>query len=222
MAACSSAWSLLGTWKLRFVYGGNYDHDMTVIAQSDGVLTGTGGYPAGGSHTHKWTMNGLVSGSLVTLNIAYQTGNPGYTLVASGTIAADGTMSGLWTSNASQSGTWSTLAGAAYWSVLCTGKGKFHYWDVNGDWYYADVQYVRVEGDMAYFAGPVTSASQSGWTSYWVMVAVKDGGEPAYLVDKIWGVFTDMPTAIHYVQTSTAPDGEFSITSGNLQVHTYK
>jgi len=167
-------------------------------------------------------MVGTLSGDSVTLDIAYQTGNLGYTLSATGTIAPDGTMSGAWTSNAGQSGTWSTLTGAAYWDVPCTGKGQFHYWDANGDWYYADVQYTHVEGDMAYFAGPVTSASQPDWTSYWVMVAVKDYGEPGRTGDQIWGVFTDMATAIYHVQVGITPNGAFDVTSGNLTVHTYE
>ena len=71
---------------------------------------GVGGYPAGGPYSHAWTLTGLVTGNQIQFTIIYQTGNPGYTVWATGTISPGGTyMSGTWDSSAGQHGTWETL-----------------------------------------------------------------------------------------------------------------
>jgi hypothetical protein len=45
--------NLIGDWILRFVYEGNWDHDMTIITQDkDGNFAGEGGYPSGGPYSH--------------------------------------------------------------------------------------------------------------------------------------------------------------------------
>jgi hypothetical protein len=108
------AWNLEGSWVLRFILGGNWDHDMTVDSQTDGNFSGTGGYPAGGAHTHTWNVTGTVSGDNVSFHIVYLTGNPGYELWADGTIAADGSMNGTWHATG-QPGpyNWMTLSGTA-------------------------------------------------------------------------------------------------------------
>ncbi|WP_455369934.1 hypothetical protein [[Eubacterium] cellulosolvens] len=110
-------WNLEGEWVLRFIYpqgGSNYDHDMTVTVQADGTFEGTGGYPAGGSHSHTWEIEGTVVGDEVEFHIVYLTGNPGYELQAEGIIASDGTMSGTWTATG-QPGpyNWMSLDGLA-------------------------------------------------------------------------------------------------------------
>ncbi|MFX0054888.1 MAG: hypothetical protein ACFFAX_12585 [Promethearchaeota archaeon] len=113
-------WNLEGDWVLRFVYGTNYDHDMTVTFQdADGTFEGIGGYPAGATtYTHPWTVTGKVDGNAIEFTIVYGSGapNPGYTVWATGTIAADGTMSGTWSSSTNQNGAWSSLSGAAQWT----------------------------------------------------------------------------------------------------------
>jgi len=217
-------WNLNGNWVLDFNStnwpGGNpYRHDMVV---SNG--TATGGWPTGGSYTNNW--NAIVSliGDQVTIIAVYLPGSGTYpyTFTAVGTIQSNGTMSGSWSDTKGDTGSWSSTSGGATQIVTgCEGKGMFHYSDVNGDWYYADVKYVNVDGADAYFAGLVTSASNASWIGNWVSVAVHDGGEPAYLVDAVWGSFTDMNTAKLNVANKVKPNGKFDITSGNLQVHTY-
>jgi hypothetical protein len=77
-------WNLIGEWVLRFVYGGNYDHDMIISSQdTDGNFEGYGGYPSGSpKYSHPWTMTGEVSGNAVEFIIVYGLGapNPGYTV----------------------------------------------------------------------------------------------------------------------------------------------
>ncbi|MFW9864364.1 MAG: hypothetical protein ACFFET_18910 [Candidatus Thorarchaeota archaeon] len=112
-------WNLEGDWVLRFFWGGNWDHDMTVTFQeADGTFEGTGGYPAGLTYTHTWTVTGIVDGNAVVFTIVYDSDsqNPGYTVWATGTIAADGTMSGTWSSSQNQDGPWWSLSGAAQWT----------------------------------------------------------------------------------------------------------
>jgi len=103
---------ITGDWILRFhLGGGNWDHDMTITSQdAAGNIQGVGGYPAGGPYSHAWTLTGLVTGDQIQFTIIYQTGNPGYTVWAQGTISPGGTyMSGTWDSSAGQQGTWETL-----------------------------------------------------------------------------------------------------------------
>jgi hypothetical protein len=108
-------WDLTGVWELRFVYGSNYDHDMTVTVHDvwgDGSFVGTGGYPAGGSYSITWTVDGSVSDDAVEFTITYDPPST-YEVDAVGTIAGDGTMGGTWSSNIGQSGNWMSISGAA-------------------------------------------------------------------------------------------------------------
>lgn len=203
--------------------GGNpYSHDMTVTGDE-----ATGGWPASGSHTNSWNATVTVASNDVTIVAEYEPGSGvyPYTFTAVGTLAADGTLSGTWTDTLDDSGTWSSFSGAAM--LNCEGKGEFHYSDANDNWYDVDIQYVNVVDDKAYFAGPVVAASNAGWLSNWLSAAVEDNGEPAYGVDKIWGIFTDMSTAKYNVGFQILPlnpgsdPGPYIATSGNLQVHTY-
>jgi hypothetical protein len=225
LSTSSVDWNLDGNWVLdlnstNWPSGNPYRHDMVI---SGG--TASGGWPTGGSYINSWNATVSLIGNQITIVAVYLLGSGvfPYTFTAIGTIAPDGTMtSGTWTDSLKDIGDWSSTLGAATQIVTgYDGKGMFHYSDVNGDWYYADVKYVNVDGTDAYFAGLVTSASQASWVGNWVSVAVHDGGEPAYLVDAVWGTFTDENTAKLNVANKTRPDGEFLITSGNLQVHTY-
>ena len=109
-------WNLVGDWTLRFVYGGNYDHDMTVTLQEDPVCGVGSAFEGFGIFVpdtlYTWTVTGTVAGNAVSFHILYTGTNAGYYVDAVGTIADDGTMSGTW-SNPSQSGTWSSTAGHA-------------------------------------------------------------------------------------------------------------
>jgi len=109
-----TGWNVVGTWVLRFNLGGNYDHDITILVQSDGIFSGTGGYPASGppysiTETVTGTIN-VMTGA-VTLHSVY---NNGYWYDAVGTIASDGTMSGTWGNTSQGYGhSWFSISGNA-------------------------------------------------------------------------------------------------------------
>jgi hypothetical protein len=113
--------NVMGTWKWLVL--GTYAHDLVInIENHDGTFSGTGGYPAGSSpytspgQTPETITGGQVTGDQVTFTTTY-TGpyNPGYSVTVTGTIAADGTMSGTspWE--------WHTTSGAVkLWPGLYT------------------------------------------------------------------------------------------------------
>lgn len=110
-------WNVTGDWVLTFVYGGNWNHDIHITTQNpDGTFNGTGGYPAGGPYSITETISGTVSDNNITIHSVYA--GSVYTYDAVGTIAADGSMSGTLTTNASQSGSWSAPAGSATREVI--------------------------------------------------------------------------------------------------------
>lgn len=112
----SLKWNIVGDWELRFVIGGNYDHNMTVNFQNmyTGVFSGTGYYITNPSYT--WNIQGTsnVVGNTITLDLIYTGTNSGYTVHAVGTIDSEGhIVSGTCSTSASQSGTWSSTSGEA-------------------------------------------------------------------------------------------------------------
>ena len=55
-----------------------------------------------------------------------------------------------------------------------------------------DVQFLKVDGNTAWFAGQVTSVTVTGtnpqiYVGHWILYQVVDGGEPGIGVDEIWG-----------------------------------
>jgi hypothetical protein len=110
----SYTWLVLGT----------YSHDLVITTQNpDGTFSGTGGYPAGGPYQTTEIITGQVTGNQITFTTTYLGPyGTGYTATASGTIAADGSMSGTspweWhtTSGAAQLG-----SGSTGWPNLFTG-----------------------------------------------------------------------------------------------------
>lgn len=116
-----TGWNVAGTWVLRFNLGGNYDHDIT-LAQSNGVLTGTGGYPAGGPpYSITETITGTID--VVTGAVAiHSVYNNGYWYDAIGIIAPGGTMSGTWGNTSQGYGhSWSSISGNAVTHTGSTG-----------------------------------------------------------------------------------------------------
>jgi len=112
----SEKWGIVGDWSLRFMYGGAYDHEMTVTFQNmhTGEFTGTGHYIP--TPTTTWDIQGTsgVVGDTITLDLIYTGNNPGYTVHAVGTIDSGGyIVNGTWSSSASQSGEWSSFDGKA-------------------------------------------------------------------------------------------------------------
>ena len=108
-----TGWNIVGTWVIRFVLGGNWDHDITITVQSDGTFSGYGGWPAGGPYNITETVTGTIDvmSGAITIHSVY---NTGYWYDATGTIASDGTMSGTW-GNPGQgySHSWLSISGNA-------------------------------------------------------------------------------------------------------------
>ncbi len=99
-AQAATTWDVSGTYE--WLVMGTYAHDMTLVMNPDGTFTGTGGYPAGNApytnpgETGELITNGVVSGNNISFTLTY-TGpfSPGSTWNFSGTIAPDGSMSGV-------------------------------------------------------------------------------------------------------------------------------
>jgi hypothetical protein len=92
---------------------GTYHHDMEITTQNpDGTFSGAGGYPAGSypytsSGQTSEIITGQVNGNLISFTTTYNGPyNPGYSVTVTGTIAADGSMSG------NSPWEWHTISGA--------------------------------------------------------------------------------------------------------------
>ena len=122
-AATPPSWDVTDSWDIVFNYqGSSYTHDLTLTQASNGSLTGSGGYPAGGTHAYTWTLtSGSVSGNEVDFTANYTAPQdavvPQTTLTVEGTIdEEDGSMSGTWSDNyqgMTRTGTWTTSDGEA-------------------------------------------------------------------------------------------------------------
>jgi hypothetical protein len=97
-------------------------------------------------------------------------------------------------------------------------KGNLNYRDSRGDWFRVDIQCVTVFADsaMAYFSGPITSASDSTMVGQWLLVGVYDGGSPGSKGDIVWGeMFRYDPGC----QPGEDLGGPWPVENGNLVVH---
>ena len=142
---CVKGWNLTGTHVVDYVWnGGDYYNDLT-LTQIGGTITGTMNYPSGGSYSVLGTVNGTVTGNTVTFAVQYN--DRPYLRTDTGTIAADGTISGLWNdaNPANDNGTWKMTTGkAAQVFGKCEDKDKSNEnrddkkcvkgWDVTGTW----------------------------------------------------------------------------------------
>ena len=64
--AVTLPWDVTGVYTVAFDYDGtNYDHDMSLVQDSSGLLTGNGGSPVG-ANTYKWA---LTSGTVIDSSI---------------------------------------------------------------------------------------------------------------------------------------------------------
>lgn len=98
--AGATAATVTGTWSC--CGSGGASAQTWTIAESAGSLSGTAS-----ESTPFAPISGSISGTSVTIVTGPYTTDPGYTATFVGTIAANGeTMSGTWSSNAKQEGTW--------------------------------------------------------------------------------------------------------------------
>ncbi len=103
-AEAATTWDVTGSHVIKMYYGVNmYGHDMILTQDNAGNLSGYGGHPPG-SNVYTWTIaTGTVSGNTIEFWANYTAPSdattPPTTLHVVGTIAPDGTMSGIWDDN---------------------------------------------------------------------------------------------------------------------------
>jgi hypothetical protein len=116
-------------------------------------------------------------------------------------------------------------------------KGSAIYTDPNIT-YTMDVQFLKVVGNKAWFAGQVTSVTVTGTNpgccalGNWIFYKVADNGEPGINADQVWGedlTAGEGITASNWVKSivaaagtineATPAGGPFVLNGGNLQVH---
>jgi len=220
---CGTFWNVTSVSQFTFRLTGDttdYTHHVT-LTQTGQTVGGEGGYPLTGGDQYHWNVtDGSIVGNALSLSAEYDLGATGTVMNISGTVASDGSISGTWNDDfgGARTGTFTAPAGSATAYATYCGKGNAYYSDASGNWYFVNVKAVTVDGDDAWFAGPVIAGNVG--VGNWLFVKVHDGGEPGKLVDQASGSFTDEITAINGVTGKLAPaDGPFTITSGNLQVH---
>jgi len=120
-AAALPNWDISNSYVANFNYlGTDYAHDVTVVQDGLGNLTGNGGSPAG-SPVYTWVItSGSVAGDTVDFFANYTATPDAVTpltvMHVIGTVAGDGSMSGTWSDNyqaGSRAGTWTTTSGTA-------------------------------------------------------------------------------------------------------------
>ncbi len=115
--AAAPNWDVSGSYVIAFDYLGTpYAHDLALVQDEDGDLTGNGGHPAGGAHAYAWTLDAgsVVDGDTIHLNTHYTLG-AACDMTIDGVIAPNGTMTGTWTDNCdgTRNGTWASTSGEA-------------------------------------------------------------------------------------------------------------
>jgi hypothetical protein len=120
-AQAATPWNTTGAYVVDMNYlGTDYAHDVSLTQDLSGNLTGNGGSPAG-ANVHTWVItSGSVTGDIIDLFADYTATadavTPLTTLHVLGTIAPNGTMSGIWSDNyqaGSRTGTWASVSGTA-------------------------------------------------------------------------------------------------------------
>jgi hypothetical protein len=212
---------------------GHYIHNAA-LTQTGQSLVGEGSYALGYPWENTWKVTAAsVVGNTLDLTWVYETGQAdvvGVTHHMTGTIAADGSISGTWSDNyvaggnpapaTTRTGTF-TASGAV--STTYSAKGLAYYSDVN-DSYVMVVRSVSVLGAEAWFAGDVVDSNRADWMGNWVSIKVQDGGESGINADKLRGAFSNQTEALldveqHRIPSTGNESPEYSVSSGNLQVH---
>ena len=119
--AASPTWDTTGTYEVAFKYlGTDYGHDMVLVQNNLGALSGHGGSPVG-ANVYTWVIaSGTVSANAVTIHANYTATADAVTPLTvmhmTGTVATSGVMSGTWSDNYQggvRSGTWTATHGIA-------------------------------------------------------------------------------------------------------------
>ena len=166
VAAANYSWDTSGEYVIAMEYqGSDNDHDVTLMQDASGNLTGNGGSPAG-NNTYLWTItDGTVTGNSIEFTADYTATAdavyPQTTLTVEGTIANDGTMSGTWSDNYEgdhRSGTWMTTSGDA--TKKHTGSDT-HYNSADTD----KDGFISVAEGVPFYGGIEVSLTKTGDTS---------------------------------------------------------
>jgi len=109
-----TGWNISGSYIFDYEWnGGHYPNDV-IITQTGSSVTGTINWPSGSPYLVSGTVAGTVTGNTVILTVAYN--DRPYLRTMTGTIAADGSISGNWNDAnppANDNGSWSTPSGVA-------------------------------------------------------------------------------------------------------------
>jgi hypothetical protein len=107
------AWDLTGNYTITFDCPTCVPHYIQITAYNPytGVFSGTGFLQS--NPTFTWNVSGTLTGTLVTMRIVYTGVNAGYFVTLTGTLAADGTMSGTAVDSSGNQFPWSTTSGTA-------------------------------------------------------------------------------------------------------------
>ncbi len=225
-AQAATPWDVTGSYDVAFTCdvgcggsSGPYVHDMDLVQNSSDAITGTGGgYPANAAHVYTWVIDsGTVSGDTLSFTSHYTATadavTPLTTMLVSGTIAPDGSMSGVWSDNYQggvRNGTWVTTAGeVTLMTTVVSGGGHINETGGKGKKLYTFSVNIEVDPDLNE-SGTFTlvnhttqttcnynlisgllivdgqaSFHASGSTCSDVNVVVDDNGEPGAGVDKL-------------------------------------
>jgi hypothetical protein len=225
---CGTFWNIAGVNSFDFtlnndpVPGTHYVHAAS-LTQAGQSVSGSGGYPQSGPFQFAWHITaGSVVGNALNLTVVYDADNTavGTVMNMTGTIAANGSISGTWNDNyqgATRTGNF-TATGAT--GINYCGKGTFSYTDQNGAWYLGVVKSVSVSGNQAWYAVQILASNLSyEQNNYGLAVKVTDNGEPGIGHDVTGGDLTDQTTALNDVANHFTPSSYATINQGNIQVH---
>jgi hypothetical protein len=225
---CGTFWNVAGVSSFDFTLnndptpGTHYVHAAS-LAQAGQSVSGSGGYPQSGPFQFSWHItSGSVVGNTLNLTVVYDSDASaiGTVMNMTGTIAANGSISGTWNDNyqgATRTGNF-TASGAT--GIPYCGKGTFSYTDQNGAWYLGVVKSVNVSDPNAWYAVQILASNLNyEQNNYWLAVKVTDNAEPGVGKDVTGGDLTDQTTALYDVAHMVTPSTSAVINQGNIQVH---
>jgi hypothetical protein len=107
-------WNPVGNYVISFNCATCVPHNLKITSfnRHTGAFSGYGALASNPVYT--WTVSGMVSGNQISMRILYTGVNAGYYVDLSGTIARNGTMSGIATQSSGGSFTWMTTRGHAW------------------------------------------------------------------------------------------------------------
>jgi hypothetical protein len=107
-----------------------------------------------------------------------------------------------------------------------SGKGELTHYRLNADATeiireeLCEILYVSVEGNSAWFAGPIIYDSANVLPLRWIVVHVVDGGQPGAGHDALWWTrVANEAEALYMVEEKMTPAADLVVQAGNLKVH---